>query len=209
MVFLVVMYGWESWTMKDELWRIGTLELWCWERFLRIPWTARRSNQSILKEIIPEYSLEGLVLKLQYFGHHMWRTDSLEKTQMLGKTEGRRRGQQRMRWHHRLSGHEFKQTQGDSKGQGSLVCCSPWGHKELDTTEWLNKKKYSIWSSSTLATWLEEPTHYRRPWCWERLRAGEVGDRWDGWIASLTQWTWVWETLGDSEGPGSLACCSS
>ena len=153
--------------------------------------------------------MEGLVLKLQYFGHHMWRTDSLEKTQMLGKTEGRRRGQQRMRWHHRLSGHEFKQTQGDSKGQGSLVCCSPWGHKELDTTEWLNKKKYSIWSSSTLATWLEEPTHYRRPWCWERLRAGEVGDRWDGWIASLTQWTWVWETLGDSEGPGSLACCSS
>ena len=134
MVFLVVMYGWESWTMKDELWRIGTLELWCWERFLRIPWTARRSNQSILKEIIPEYSLEGLVLKLQYFGHHMWRTDSLEKTQMLGKTEGRRRGQQRMRWHHRLSGHEFKQTQGDSKGQGSLVCCSPWSWKETGTT---------------------------------------------------------------------------
>jgi len=101
MVFPVVMYGCESWTIKKaEHRRIDASELWCWRRLLRVPWTARRSNQSILKEINPEYSLEGLMLslKLQYFGHLMQRTDSLEKTLMLGKIEGRRRGQQRMRW---------------------------------------------------------------------------------------------------------------
>ena len=102
MVFPVVMYGCESWTIKKaECWRIDAFELWCWRRLLRVPWTARRSNQSILREINPEYSLEGLMLKLklQYFGHMIWRTDLLEKTLMLGKTEGRRiRGWQRMRW---------------------------------------------------------------------------------------------------------------
>ena len=102
MVFTVVMYGCESWTIKKaEHRRIDTFELWCWRRLLRVPWTARRSNQSILKEISPEYSLQGLTLKLklQYFGHLMRRTDSLEKTLMLGKIEGgRRRGRQRMRW---------------------------------------------------------------------------------------------------------------
>ena len=101
MVFPVVMYGCESWTIKKaELWRIDAFELWCWRRFLRVHWTARRSNQSILKEISPEYSLEGLMLKLkfQYFGYLMQRTDSLEKTLMLGKIEGGRRGWQRMRW---------------------------------------------------------------------------------------------------------------
>ena len=102
MVFPVVMYGCESWSIKKaELRRIGAFELWCWRRLLRVPWTARRSNQSILKEISPGCSLEGLMLKLklQYFGHLMWRADSFEKTLMLGKTEGkRRRGQQRMRW---------------------------------------------------------------------------------------------------------------
>ena len=102
MVFPVVMYGCESWTIKKaEHWRIGVFELWCWRRLLRVPWTARRSNHSILKETSPEYSLEGLMLKLkiQYFGHLMQRIDSLEKTLMLGKIEGRRRrGQQRMRW---------------------------------------------------------------------------------------------------------------
>ena len=102
MVFPVVMCGCESWTIKKaEHWRIDAFELWCWKRLLRAPWTARRSNQSILKEINPEYSLEGLMLKLkiQYFGHLMWWTDSLEKTLMLGKIKGRRkRGQQRMRW---------------------------------------------------------------------------------------------------------------
>ena len=102
MVFPVVMYGCESWTVKEaEHQRIDSFELWCWRRLLRVPWTARRSNQSILKEISPEYSLEGLMLKLklQYFGHLMPRADSLEKTLMLGKIEGgRRRGRQRMRW---------------------------------------------------------------------------------------------------------------
>ena len=102
MAFPVVMYGCESWTVKKaECWRIDAFELWCWRRLLRVPWTTRKSNQSILKEISPEYSLEGLMLKLnlQYFGHLMQRTDSLEKTLMLGKIEGkRRRGWQRMRW---------------------------------------------------------------------------------------------------------------
>ena len=101
MVFPVVMYGCESWTVKKaEGQRIDVYELWCWRRLLRVPWTARRSIQSILKEISPEYSLEKLMLKLklQYFGHLMRRTDSLEKTLMLGKIERRRRGQQRMRW---------------------------------------------------------------------------------------------------------------
>ena len=102
LIFPVVMYGCESWTIKKcERQRIDAFELWCWRRLLRVPWTARRSNQSILKEIIPEYSLEGLMLKLkhQYFGHLMRRIDLLEKTLLLGKTEGRRRrGRQRMRW---------------------------------------------------------------------------------------------------------------
>ena len=102
MVFPVVMYGCESWTIKKaEHCRIDAFELWCWRRLLRVPWTARRSNQSILKEISPEYSLEGLILKLklQSFGHLMQRTDSSEKTLMLGKIEGgKKRGQQRMRW---------------------------------------------------------------------------------------------------------------
>ena len=101
MVFSVVMYGCESWTVKKaEHRRIDVFELWCWRRLLRFPWTARRSNQYILKEISPGCSLEGLMLKLklQYFGHLMQRADSFEKTLMLGKIEGRRRGQQRMRW---------------------------------------------------------------------------------------------------------------
>ena len=118
-VFPVVMYGCESWTIKKvEGQRIDAFELWCWRRLLRVPWTARRSNQSILKEISPEHSLEGLMLKLQYFGHLMWRTDSLE-----------------------------------------------------------------------------------RLWCWKRLKVGGEGDDrgWDGWIASPTQWTWVWINSGSWE----------
>ena len=101
MMFPVVMYGYESWTIKKaEGRRTNAFELWCWRKLLRVPWTARRSNQSILKEIDPEYSLKGLMLKLklQYFGHLMGRTDSLERPLMLGKIEGRRRGRQRMRW---------------------------------------------------------------------------------------------------------------
>ena len=118
-------------------------ELWYWRRLLRVPWTARRSNQSIPKEISPEYSLEELILKLQlqYFGHMMWRTGSLEKTLILRKIEGsRRRGWQRMRW---LDGITDSMDISLSRlrswwWQGALACCGKWGHKELDTTEWLN-----------------------------------------------------------------------
>ena len=131
MVFPVVMYGCESWTTKKaEHQRMDAFELWCWQRLLRVPWTARRSNQSILKEISPGCSLERLMLKLklQYFGHLMWRADSFEK-----------------------------------------------------------------------------------PWCWERLRAGGEWDNrgWDGWMASLTQWTWVWVSSGSWWWTGGLAWCGS
>jgi len=124
MVFLLVTNGCESWTIKKaEHWRIDAFELWYWRILLRIPWTAWKSNQSILKEISPEYSLEGLMLK---------------------------------------------------------------------------------------ATWCEELTHWERPWCWERLKAGGEGDDkgWDAWMASSTQWTWVWASLEVGDEPGSLACCS-
>ena len=130
MVFPVVIYVCESWTIKKaEYRRTDPFELWFWRRLLRFPWIARRSNHTILKEISSEYSLERLMLKLQYFGHLMRRADSLEKTLMLGKIAGRRRrGWQRMRWldgrHHWLNRHEFEQTPRDSEGQGSLVCCS-------------------------------------------------------------------------------------
>ena len=138
----VVMCGCDSWTIKKaEHWRIDGFALWCWRRLLRVPWTARRSNQSIVKEIRPECSLEGLMLKLklQYFGRLMWRTDSLEKTLMLGRIEGgRRRGRQRMRQHHRLNGHGFGWTLGVGDGQGGLACCGSLGLKEADRTEWLN-----------------------------------------------------------------------
>ena len=139
------MYGCESWAIKKaEHQRINAFVLWYWRRFLRVPWMARRSNQSIWKETNPKYSLEGLMLKLklQYFGHLMRRTDWSEKTLMLrkdwrqeekGMTEDEMVG-----WHHQLNGHEFEQVSGAGYGQGSLACCSPWGHKESDTTEWLN-----------------------------------------------------------------------
>ena len=126
--------------------RIGAFELWGWGRLLNVPWTARRSNQSILKETSPEYSLEGpvLKLKLQYFGHLMQRADSFEKTVMQGKIEGRRRrGRQRIRWldgitvsmDMSLCRHELDMNLGVSDGQGDLECCSSWDHKELDMTD--------------------------------------------------------------------------
>ena len=143
MLFPVVTYGCESWTIKKaESWRIDTFELWCWRRLLRVPWTARRSNQSILKEISPEYSLEGLMLmlKLQYFGHWMenwliWKDPDAGKDwrrEETGTTEDEMVG-----WHHPLNGHELEYTLGVGDGQGSLVCCSRWGLKESDKSEWL------------------------------------------------------------------------
>ena len=128
------MYGCERWTIKKaEHQRIDAFELWCWRRLLRVPWTARRSNQSILKEISPGCSLEGLMLKLklQYFGHLMQRVDSLEKILMLGGIGGRRRGRQRMRWLDGItdSTHVFESTPGVGDGQGGLECCDSWGRR--------------------------------------------------------------------------------
>ena len=129
MIFPVVMYGCESWTIKKaEHWRIDAFELWCWRRLLRVPWTARRFNQSILKEINPEYSLEGLMLKLkfQYFGHLMKKADSLKKILMQWRQEEKGTIVDEMvGWHHWLHWHVSEQALGGGKGQGSLVYCSP------------------------------------------------------------------------------------
>ena len=151
MVFPVVMYGCESWTVKKaERRKIDAFELWSWRRLLRVPWTARRSNQSILKEISPGISLEGMMLKLKTpvlwpphakswligkdsdAGRDWWQEEK-------GTTENEMAG-----WHHQLDGPEFEWTPGVGDGQGGLACCSSWGHKESDTTEWLNWTEHSL-----------------------------------------------------------------
>ena len=143
-VFPVVMYGCESWTVKTAVHqRIDAFGLWCWRRLLRVHWAARRSNQSILKEISPGCTLEGMMLKLklQYFGHLIQRVDSLEKTLMLGGIGGRRRRGNRGWdgwWHHGLDGCESEWTPGVGDGQGGLAFCNSWGCKESDTNERLN-----------------------------------------------------------------------
>ena len=138
-IFPIVKYGYKSWTIKKAAHqRMDAFELWCWRRLLRVPWTAKRSNQSILKEISPNYSLKGLMLKFQYSGHLVQRTDSLKKPLMLRKIEGRRRRKWGMRWLDgfiKLEGHESEKALGVGDGQGSLACCHPWGRKESDTTE--------------------------------------------------------------------------
>ena len=129
----IVMYGSGSWTIKKAgHWRIDAFELWCWRRLLTAPWMARRSNQPVLKEINPEYSLEGLKLKFQYFSHLTGKDPDAGKhwgQEEKGVAEDEMAG-----WHHWLGRHEFEQAPGDSKGQGSLVYWSPWGHKESDKT---------------------------------------------------------------------------
>ena len=134
------MYGCENWDIKKaEHQRTDALELSCWRRLLRVPWTARRSNQTILKEISFEYSLEGLILKLQYFGHLMsWLIGKdPDARKDWGPEEKTATEDEMLGWHHQLNGHESKQTLGDGDGQGSLACCSPWGCKELNVAEWL------------------------------------------------------------------------
>ena len=142
MVFPIAMYERESWIIKKaEHQRIDAFKLWCWKRLLRVPWTARRSNQSILKDMSLKYSLEGLKPKLQYLGRLIQRVNSLEKTD-AGKDGGQEEKgaaeDDMVGWHHRLNEHEFEQTEGESEGQGDLACCSPWGHKRSDMTEQLN-----------------------------------------------------------------------
>ena len=187
MVFPVVMYGCESWTVKKaECRRIDGFELWCWRRLLRVPWTARRSNQSILKEISPGYSLEGLMLKLklQYFGHLMWRADSFEKNPNAGKDW--RQGEkgttedEMVGWHHQLDGHEFGWTPGVGDGQGGLACCSPWVTKSQtwlsDYWTELNTVKVNIcW---TLNKWCGQHTNktWGNSWAWPQEDIGTTGD---------------------------------
>ena len=173
MVFQVVTYGCESWTIKKaEHWRIDACELWCWRRLLRVPWTSRILNQSILKEINPEYSLEGLIAKAPI----LWPPDG--KNWLIGKdpdAEKYWRQEKEMTendmigWYHQLNWYELEQAAGDDEGQGSLMCCSPWDCKELDMTEWLNwtdwlKEHYMYskkgeWIHLRLVTWLIEVHH--------------------------------------------------
>ena len=157
MVFPVVTYGRESWTIKKpECWRIDAFELWCWRRLSRVPWTARRSNQSTIKEISPGCSLEGtmLKLKLQYFGHPMksWliRKD-LDAGRDWGQEEKGTTEDEMTGWHHWLDGRESQWTPGVGDRQGGLACCNSWGRKESDTTEQL------IWSDLIVITWLFFP----------------------------------------------------
>ena len=150
---------------KAKRQRIDAFELWYWRRLLRVPWTARRSNQFILKEISPEYLLEGLMLKLKlpYSGHLMGRIWLIGKDPDAGKDWRHEKGMREdemVRWHHRLNAHEFEQTSRDAEGQGSLACYSPWGRKKLDMTEWLNnhsnnKEIFFFWEAEFNSTPLE------------------------------------------------------
>ena len=194
MVFPIVMYGWESWTTKKvECWKMMLLNCGVGARLLRVPWTARRANQSILKEISPEYSLEGLMLKLklQYFGHLMQRAD-IGKDPDAGKDwrhkEKGMRENEMVRCHHQLNRHEFEQAPGVGDGQGSLACCSPWGHKESDTTERLNwvkcQKNGSLENKPKVVGMM-----------WEHNSSSPIGKKFHGRdrnydVKSFSRWHW-------------------
>ena len=175
MVFPVVMYGCKSWTIKKaEHRRIGTFELWCWRRLLRVPWTARRSNKTILKETSPEYSLEGLILKLklQYFGHLMWRTDSFWKDPDAGKDWGQERGMtedEMVEWHHQHDGHGLWWTLAVGDGQGGLACCGPCsrsvGHNWM--TKLTDNLLYGPTLTSTHDSWKNSFDYM--DFCWQSL----------------------------------------
>ena len=190
--FSVVRYGCGSWTIKKaECWRIDAFELWCWRRLLRVPWTARRSNQSILKEISPEYSLEGLMLnlKLQYFGHLMQRTDSLEKTLMPGKIEDRRRrGQQRMRW---LDGITSSMHMSLSKLQDWW-----WTGKPGVLKSWVSQIVRHNWAT-------ELRLKLRRRGCQRMRWLDGITDAMDMNLGKLK-----FPKFGEMWGTGDLACCS-
>ena len=156
MVFPGVMYRCESWTIKKaQHCRINAFELWCWRRLLKFPWTARRSNQSILKEITPEYSLEAPILWTPDVKKQLIRKDP-DAGKDWRQEEKRMTEDEMVGWHHQLEGHEFEQTSGDGEGQGSPACCSPRDHKVSDMTERLNWTECWSWSSSTLTTWCEK-----------------------------------------------------
>ena len=155
MASLVIMYRYESWTIKKaEHQRSDAFKLLCWRRLLRVPFTAKRSNQSMLKEITPEHSLEGLMMEVQYFDHLRQRANSLEKTLIQGQIESRkRRGWQKMIWLVSIT-HSVDMSFSSNSGRwwriGNLACCSPWSYKELDRTEWLTTTKHLFCDSNTI-----------------------------------------------------------
>ena len=192
MVFPLVMYSCEGWTIKKaEHQRIDAFELWCWRRLLKVPWTERRSNQSILSEINPEFSLEGLMrkLKLQYLGHLIGEVPDSGKD--WGQKEKRVSEDEMAGQHHWCNERELGQTLEDIEGQEDLACCSPWGHKDLDTTGWLNNN-ISLWAITLWVHFLFPPSSYPNIGAVEEEEGSEweqtlplppqlESDAWSGW----------------------------